>query len=119
MRRSPLGARRTHSSPRFLQPLPCPIRFLSDTTGAADTLANLAAAINGTAGAGTTYSTGTVANASVTATAGATTLSLSASAPGSTGNSIATTTTMANGHIWRSHVDGRCSSYVDGRCQLQ
>lgn len=63
----------------------------------AATLANLAAAINGASGAGTNYSTGTVANASVTATAGATTLSLSASKPGSAGNSIATTVSMVNG----------------------
>jgi flagellar hook protein FlgE len=73
---------------------------------AADTLANLAAAVNGGAGIGTTYSTGTVADASVTATASATTLSLSASAPGSTGNSIAATTTMANGTFGAATLTG-------------
>jgi flagellar hook protein FlgE len=59
---------------------------------AADTLANLSAAISGSTGAGTTYSTGTVANTSATVTgATATTLSLQATAEGANGNSVVTT----------------------------
>jgi flagellar hook protein FlgE len=75
-------------------------------TTTADTLANLAAAINGTTGSGTTYSTGTTANASVTATATATTLSLVASTSGTAGNSIATTGTLANGSFGSATLAG-------------
>jgi flagellar hook protein FlgE len=71
-----------------------PDQVLIDSSGSvANTLANLAAAINGTAGGGTSYSTGTTANSSVTATAGATTLSLTASQSGTGGNTIDTTST--------------------------
>jgi flagellar hook protein FlgE len=91
-----------------------PDQVLIDTTGAAGTLANLAAAINGTAGGGTTYSTGTAANASVTATAAATTLSLSASSPGTTGNSIATTTTMADGTFGAATLTGGAAATSTG-----
>jgi len=61
------------------------------------TLSNLADAINATpAGAGITYATGTVANSSVTATGStATSLSLEAIPSGSTGDSLATTTTWS------------------------
>jgi flagellar hook protein FlgE len=55
------------------------------------TLSYLAAAINGGAGGGTDYSTGTTANASVTATSAASTLSLTAISAGSAGDNIATT----------------------------
>jgi flagellar hook protein FlgE len=72
----------------------------------AATLANLAAAINGGTGAGSNYSTGTVANASVTATAGTSTLSLTANSTGSAGNSITTTSTMANGTFGASTLTG-------------
>lgn len=60
---------------------------------AAATLANLASAINGGAGAGTTYGQGTVANASAVAVAGATTVSFVSKTPGTAGNTVATTTT--------------------------
>ena len=60
---------------------------------AAATLANLASAINGSTGAGTTYGAPTVANASAVAVSGATTVSLVAKAAGTAGNSVATTTT--------------------------
>jgi flagellar hook protein FlgE len=74
---------------------PNEVLISSAASGAeAATLANLAAAINGGAGAGTTYSTGTGANASVTATSGATTLSLTAKNAGSAGNTIATTVSL-------------------------
>jgi flagellar hook protein FlgE len=64
-----------------------------DPTSAANTLTNLADAINGTGTAGTNYSTGTTANTSVTATAGTGTLTLTAAQSGTAGNSIATTAT--------------------------
>jgi flagellar hook protein FlgE len=68
-------------------------QVLIDPSTAANTLANLAAAINGGTGAGTTYSTGTTANTSVTATAGSTTLTLTSTQAGTAGNSIATSAT--------------------------
>jgi flagellar hook protein FlgE len=71
--------------------------LISDaSTGAeAATLANLAAAINGQ-GAGSTCSTGTVANSEVTATANgsAGTVSLTATSAGTAGDSIATTVSL-------------------------
>ena len=75
------------------------------TVGAntAATLSNLAAAINGSAGAGVAYGAGTTANASATAVAGASTVTLNsivsgvgAAGPPATGNSIVSTTTDAN-----------------------
>lgn len=63
----------------------------------AASLTNLKAAINGSAGAGTTYSTGTVAHIEVAATTlSGTQLTVAASSAGTAGNSIATTTTAAN-----------------------
>jgi flagellar hook protein FlgE len=68
----------------------------------ASTLANLAAAINGTSidstqGQGITYGTGTVANTLVTATGStATTVSLQAIQTGASGNSYAVSTTWSN-----------------------
>ena len=67
-----------------------------DSTSAANTLANLADAINGTGTAGTNYSTGTAANTSVTATAGNSTLTITASQTGTAGNSIVTTATWGS-----------------------
>jgi len=64
-----------------------------DPTSAANTLTNLADAINGTGAAGTNYTTGTTANTSVTATAGTGTLTLTAAQAGTAGDSIATTAT--------------------------
>lgn len=59
---------------------------------ASDSIDNLIAAINGAAGAGTTYSTGTVAHADVTAAAGAgDTMVATAKVFGTAGNAIATT----------------------------
>lgn len=60
-------------------------------------LTNLAAAINGSAGAGTTYGTGTVANVDVTSSAvAAHALTLTAKATGTAANSKATTETSAH-----------------------
>jgi flagellin len=58
----------------------------------ADTLANLAAAVNGTAGAGVAYGTGTVANVDATASAGASTVTFTAKVAGAGGNALVSTT---------------------------
>ncbi len=70
------------------------------------TLTNLAAAIGGTAGSGTTYSTGTVADPNITATASGSTLSLQDTTTGTSGNSVVTTTNMANGSFSSSTLTG-------------
>jgi hypothetical protein len=65
----------------------------------ADTTAmmlNLSRAINGGAGAGTLYGTGTVANASVSATVSTNTLTATALVAGTSGNSIAISETLTN-----------------------
>lgn len=59
------------------------------------TLANLAAAINGGAGAGTAYGTGTTANAGATAVASGSTVALTAITAGAAGNALATTSSSA------------------------
>lgn len=65
----------------------------------AESLENLANAINGGPGEGVTYGTGTTINASATAEIGPTTAQLTAAAitPGVAGNSIASTATLADG----------------------
>lgn len=60
------------------------------------TLANLASAVNGTAGAGVAYGTGTVANVDATAVAGASTVTFTAKVAGTGGNAIVSTETAAN-----------------------
>src|SRR5882672_4919625 len=61
---------------------------------APSSLANLASAINGSAGAGVAYGTGTVANTSVSATANSDgTLTITALVSGAGGNAIVSTTT--------------------------
>ena len=64
---------------------------------AADSLANLQAAINHETGEGTTYGTGTVANTDATATAVTDTLTIEARTAGASGNSLDTTATLASG----------------------
>lgn len=59
--------------------------------------ANLAAAINAGAGAGTNYGTGTVANASVTASSAAGVVTVTAITAGTAGNSVAVSETLTNG----------------------
>jgi len=61
-----------------------------------DTLANLAAAINGGPGAGSAYGAGTVANTDVSASANGPTLTLTARVAGTGGNAITTTTDDSN-----------------------
>ncbi len=63
-------------------------------------LAHLAAAVNGSAGAGTTYGIGTVANASASATATGTSILFRALAAGIGGNLIASTTTGGGGNTF-------------------
>lgn len=72
----------------------------------AATLANLANAINLGAGAGTTYAAATTANTFVSATAGATTVTLTALTFGPTGNTIATTETIANASFANATLTG-------------
>jgi len=67
-----------------------------DPNSAANTLTNLADAINGTGTSGTNYSSDTSGVSSVTATAGSTTLTLTASQTGTTGNSISTSSTWGS-----------------------
>lgn len=62
----------------------------------ADSIANLANAINLGAGAGTAYAEAMTANADVTAVAGATTLTVTAITGGTAGNSIASTDTVTD-----------------------
>jgi len=62
----------------------------------ADTLANLAAAINGGPGAGSAYGSGTVANADATASASGPTMTVTAKVAGTGGNTIVATTDDAN-----------------------
>ena len=80
--------------------------FVAALTGAANevlvganttaTLSNLAAAVNGSAGAGVAYGVGTAANTSATAVAAASTVTFTAKVSGTGGNAIVTTTTDAN-----------------------
>lgn len=58
--------------------------------------ANLVAAINGAAGVGTTYSTGTLANTSVTAAAAAGVITVTAKTAGAAGNAIVLTKNADN-----------------------
>src|SRR5204863_5203142 len=58
----------------------------------ADTLANLAAAVNGSAGAGVAYGAGTVANVDASASAGSSTVTFTAKVAGTGGNAIVSTT---------------------------
>jgi len=58
----------------------------------ADTLANLAAAVNGSAGAGVAYGAGTVANVDASASAGTSTVTFTAKVAGTGGNAIVSTT---------------------------
>jgi flagellar hook protein FlgE len=75
-----------------------------------DTLDNLAAAITGGkvggSGIGTIYSTGTNVNNQVTATASGNTLTLEALATGTGGDSIQTTSTMADGSFASGTLTG-------------
>lgn len=66
-------------------------------TNAAATIANLTAAVNGATGAGTTYGTGTVANAYVSATAGSGKVDLTAKTAGAAGNAIGLSASFTSG----------------------
>lgn len=83
-----------HTSLSGFTTTPNAVLIGADTTAMA---ANLAAAINAGTGAGTTYGTGTVANASVTATSALGVLTVTAKTPGTAGNSVAVAETLTNG----------------------
>ena len=80
--------------------------FVASLTGAANevlvgantaaTLSNLAAAVNGGAGAGVAYGVGTVANTAANAVATANSVTFTAKVAGTTGNAIVTTTSDTN-----------------------
>lgn len=81
---------------------------------ALNTAFNLRAAINGDYGAGNTYSTGTVANASVQASAGTdATVALRARAAGTAGNALATTKSATNPSFGAATLTGGVNE-VDG-----
>lgn len=81
---------------------------------ASDSLDNLIAAINGAAGAGTLYATGTVVNADVTAAAGAgDTMDVTAKKSGTVGNLIATTTTVTMGSWGNPTLTGGAGQAFD------
>ncbi len=73
---------------------------------ASNTLSNLADAINGAADVGTNYSTGTSANTNVTAAASGSALTVQSIALGTSGDSLTTTTDMANGSFASSTLAG-------------
>lgn len=75
------------------------------------TLTNLANAINGGPGEGTTYGTSTPPNASTRATPTTTTLILRAMVDGSTGNGVATTETCANASFSTATLTNGVDSY--------
>lgn len=80
------------------------VLFGADSAAALD---NLKSAINATAGAGTTYSTGTVAHTTANATTnGDTTQVIAADTVGAGGNSIATTDTITNGGFGAATLTG-------------
>lgn len=80
---------------------------------ASDTLDNLVAAINGAAGAGTLYGTGTTANADATAAAGeGDTVTLTAVADGAAGSLVATTETLADGSFGATTLAGGVDLYA-------
>jgi flagellin len=81
-------------------------KFVAALSGAANevlvgslavSLTNLSAAVNGAAGAGTQYGTGTATNSSATAIGGATTIAFTAITPGLAGNAIVSTVTNGTG----------------------
>jgi hypothetical protein len=100
-------------------------KFVSSLTGAAnevligaaadDSLTNLASAINGTTGAGTTYGTGTVANtaASSTATPSSHILTFTALTLGTAGNSVALAKSAATLTVSHATLQGGVNSVAD------
>jgi hypothetical protein len=80
-----------------------------------DSLDNLISAINGSAGAGSTYGTGTVAHPSVVAAAGAgDTMDATARVGGTAGNSIATTATLTAGTWGAATLTGGLAAVATG-----
>ncbi|MEE8609008.1 MAG: hypothetical protein V3S55_15495 [Nitrospiraceae bacterium] len=74
---------------------------------ASDSLDNLIAALTNGAGEGTTYGTGTTANTAVTPVAGTgDTIDFTATARGDSGNSVVTTSTLADGSFTTATLEG-------------
>jgi hypothetical protein len=96
----------TYTSVTALTEPAVPYEVLIGAT-AADSMTNMAAAVNGSAGAGTLYGTGTVASEEVTAVASTDgsdeLLTVTAIERGTAGNSIATTTDSAEA-VWGGAV---------------
>lgn len=88
------------------------VLFGADSAAALD---NLKSAINGSAGAGTTYSTGTTAHTQVVATTNTDTAqTVEASQAGSSYNSVATTDTLSNGSWADATLTGGDLMVFDG-----
>lgn len=104
-----------HTSLSGFTTTPNAVLIGADTTAMA---ANLAAAINAGAGAGTTYGTGTVANASVSAVAALGVVTLAAKTAGTVGNAIATTETLSNGAFGAATLAGGSNPSTVGQITL-
>jgi hypothetical protein len=90
-------------------------QVLIDATGASpetNSFANLAAAINGSAGAGSLYSGATPPDANVTATSGTHTLVVTARNSGTTPNAVATTETLVHGAWAETTLGGAMATTV-------
>ena len=115
-------------------------KFVAALTGVANevliganvsaSLANLASAVNGTAGAGVAYGVGTVANTAVSAVSDASTVTFTAKVAGTGGNALVSTEVSANIGVlqwcnpdwwrrfgWTHHC--RCGSGCAGHHQLR
>lgn len=86
-----------------------------------ESLENLVAAINGDAGEGTLYGTGTVTNVSATAAIGPTVAQLTATAitAGTAGNAVASTETVTNGSWTAATLTGGAEIPAASRFGLQ
>lgn len=78
----------------------------------AESLANLKAAINLEAGAGTKYATSTTLHPTITATSDATTLTATAKKAGTAGNALTVTETLANGAWGAGTLSGGAGDVV-------
>lgn len=82
---------------------------------AADTAANIVAAIMAGAGAGTTYGTGTIRHPDVSASASSAVVTVTARVTGTAGNAIATTDDGTGASFGAAHLSGGTgTSYIEG-----
>ncbi len=92
-----------------------PNQVLIDATGSSpetNSFANLAAAINGSAGAGSLYSGATVPNVDVTAVASTHAIVATAKNTGTTPNAVATTTTLVHGAWAETTLGGAMATTI-------